>query len=258
VAITIALVASLETLLSLEAVDRLDPMHRHSQPNREMLAQGAGNLLNGLLGGMPITAVIVRSAANIEAGGRSRLPALLHGVLLAVSIIALPRLLQVMPLAALAVVLLSVGYKLASLPLFRQMLTLGPRQYLPFFVTVGAILLTDLLVGIGIGLAVSVALVLKTHYDQGLVLEPRPDATGRPIYRLELPAHLSFFHKASLRGLLRSLPDHVSLAVDGSEVAHWDADILETLLEFRDNARHRGIEVTLLGLPDNPPVVSAH
>src|SRR5690606_37305375 len=165
VAFTIALVASLETLLCVEATDKIDPDKNVTPTNRELLAQGTGNIISGLIGGLPITQVIVRSSANIQSGGRSKLSPILHGFLLLISVILIPRLLNMIPLSVLAAILLIVGYKLAKPELFKKMYKLGWKQSIPFFVTVIGIVFTDLLVGIGLGLLVGIVVILIKNYQ---------------------------------------------------------------------------------------------
>ncbi|CAN0369150.1 unnamed protein product, partial [Ectocarpus sp. 4 AP-2014] len=164
-AFTLALVASLETLLCVEATDKLDPLKRVTPTNRELLAQGTGNVLSGLVGGLPITQVIVRSSANIQSGGKTKMSAIIHGFLLLTSIILIPKLLNMIPLSVLAAVLLVVGYKLAKPALFMKMYKLGRKQFLPFMVTVLGIIFTDLLVGIGLGLVVGIVVILRKSFQ---------------------------------------------------------------------------------------------
>ena len=244
VALTLAVVASLETLLSLEAADRLDPLKRVAPPNRELQAQGVGNIVAGLLGGLPITAVIVRSSANIQAGARTRLSAMLHGVLLLVSVLLLVELLRWIPLAALAAVLLHTGWKLAkpaiALAAWRQ----GPAMFAPFAVTVAAILATDLLMGILIGLVASMLFVIHANTRGALSITSRERA-----HLLQLSKDVSFFSKATLRRYLERVQPGHSLIIDGARCRFLDRDIREALDDFIEHARERHIEVELRSMP---------
>lgn len=244
VAVTLAVVASLETLLSLEAADRLDPLKRVAPPNRELQAQGVGNVVAGFLGGLPITAVIVRSSANIQAGARTRLSAMLHGVLLLASVLLLVELLRWIPLAALAAVLLHTGYKLAkpaiALAAWRQ----GAAMFVPFAVTVAAILATDLLMGILIGLVASMLFVIHANTRGALSITSRERA-----HLLQLSKDVSFFSKATLRRYLERVQPGDSLIIDGARCRFVDRDIREALDDFIAHARERHIEVELRSMP---------
>ncbi len=240
VAFTIAIIASLESLLSLEAVDKLDPQKRNSPQNRELKAQGMGNLISGLIGGLPVTAVIVRSSANVHAGGKTKASAVLHGVLLLATVALIPQFLNKIPLASLAAILITVGYKLVKPSLVISMYRKGTDQFVPFIVTIIAILLTDLLVGIGIGIAVGLIFVLKTNFHQALfsVNEERN-------YLIRLNKDVSFLNKAVLRKTFRQIPDGSYVIIDGSRSAFIDQDILETINDFRESAPGRRIEIEL-------------
>ncbi len=245
--LTIAVVASLATLLNLEAVDRLDPKQRHSPPNRELMAQGAGNIVAGLLGGIPLTSVIVRGSVNIAAGARTRLSTIVHGLLLAVCVIALPAYLNQIPLACLAAILLAVGFKLASPKLIRQMWNEGRYQFLPFAATVLIIVLTDLLTGILVGLALSSAFILNSNLRQPLhwVKEKH---LGEDVVYLELANQVSFLNRAALERTLREVPPggHVLLDADGSD--YIDPDILSLIRDFKEQiGPAKGIHVSLRG-----------
>jgi MFS superfamily sulfate permease-like transporter len=249
IALTIALVASLETLLSLEATDKIDPYKREAPPNRELFAQGVGNTLCGLIGGLPITGVIVRSSVNIDAGARTRASAFFHGVLLLVAVLAFPGLLNRIPLASLAAILLFTGYKLAHPRLFRTAYRLGWSQFLPFVATVVAIVLTDLLVGIGVGLAVGAFFVLKNNYEHPFhrTTEHSHEAN---VLRLTLSEETSFLNKASIVSTLNALPPGTAVEVDGTRARYIDYDVLEILNDFRETARLRNIRLRLLGIPE--------
>ena len=184
-AFTIALVASLETLLCVEATDKLDPYKRVTPTNRELLAQGVGNIFSGLIGGLPITQVIVRSSANIQSGGRSKLSAIIHGVFLLVSVVSIPQLLNKIPLSVLAAILFIVGYKLANPSTFRKMIALGWKQYVPYFITIIGIVFTDLLVGIGLGLTVGIMIILIKSYQNSHFLHMEKSGDAIALYKDE-------------------------------------------------------------------------
>jgi len=226
IAFTIALVASLETLLCVEASDKLDPNKNVTPTNRELLAQGAGNILSGLVGGLPITQVIVRSSANIQSGGKSKLSAILHGFLLLISVVLIPGLLNKIPLSVLAAILLIVGYKLAKPSLFIKMYKLGWKQSVPFFVTVIGIVFTDLLVGIGLGLAVGIVVILLKSYQNSHFLHIEDNSNGKHRIKMELAEEVT------------------------------DYDIVEILEDFAFKAKERNIDINLIskrGVVENPP-----
>jgi MFS superfamily sulfate permease-like transporter len=253
VAVTIAIVASLESLLSIDAVDKLDPHKRSTRLNRELFAQGVGNFTSGLIGGLPITAVIVRSSANVSAGAKTKASAFLHGLLLLFTAMLIPGLLNKIPLASLAAILLTVGYKLAKPEIFLSMYRKGTDQFVPFFVTISAILLSDLLIGIGIGMAVGLYFVLKTNFHRALFKVNE----GRN-YLIRLTKDVSFLNKALLRKTFQEIPDGSYVIIDGSRSAFIDHDILETISDFRQSATTRNIEVKLKqSIKSNNPLFKA-
>lgn len=241
VALTLAIVASLETLLSLEAVDRLDPHRRISPPNRELLAQGLGNTLSGFIGGLPITSVIVRSSANVQAGGQTRLAAVSHGVLILVGVLFLAPLLNRVPLAALAIVLIFVGFKLTTPKLWRQMWVAGPAQFVPFAVTIAAIVSTDLLKGTIIGLVVGLFVMIRKQQQNAVAVEDK-DGT-RTIRFLK---DITFLQKGRLKEVLRETPPDMPLLIDRRVVDHVDDDIEELLDEHCAEAKGRGVAIEVL------------
>lgn len=243
IAITLALVASLETLLSVEAVDKLDPLKRITPTNRELKAQGIGNLINGLIGGLPMTAVIVRSSANINAGGQTRISSFLHGIMLLVSVLFFAPLLNQVPLACLASILLLTGYKLAKPDLFSSLYKQGWGQFAPFVITVVAILVTDLLQGIVIGILTGLFFVLKGNYQASITLT---DHEGT--YLLRLHKDVSFLNKALLRRYLMEIPDNCELIIDGQRAHFIDHDILETIADFNQSAKDRNISLEFKGI----------
>lgn len=237
-AVTIAIVGSLETLLCLEASDKLDPEKRLSDPNRELRAQGVGNLVSGLIGGLPITSVIVRSSANVYAGARTRMSTLVHGGMLLVAVLFLSRWLNHIPLAALAAILIAVGYKLASAKVVVQMWRQGIPQFLPFAVTVGAIVAMDLLKGIACGLLVGIFYVMRSNRHAAVTLV----RDGRD-WMLRFNKDMSFVNKQELKRRLREVPDGSRLVVNGTKALYVDRDVYETLEEFEVSARFRKIEM---------------
>ncbi len=247
-AITLAVVASLETLLSVEATDKMDPFKRLSQPNRELFAQGVGNIVSGLIGGLPITAVIVRTSANIYAGGRTRMASFIHGILLLVSVLLIPELLNRIPIAALAAILLLVGYKLAKPELFKAMYAQGYAQFAPFVVTIVAIVATDLLVGIGIGLIFGLFFVIRANYRSAVTLVSHDNA-----YLLRLNKDMTFVNKVELKRKLQSIPDGATVFIDGTRALYVDQDIFDVVNEFRSAATYRNITVSTSNFDDKGP-----
>jgi MFS superfamily sulfate permease-like transporter len=243
VAATLAIVASLETLLSLEAVDKIDPLKRVAPTNRELKAQGLGNLLCGLAGGLPMTAVIVRSAANVAAGGRTKISAFVHGVLLLLSVMFLAGFLNLIPLSCLAAVLLLTGYKLAKPQLLVEMYRRGLSQLIPFIVTLVAILLTDLLKGIAVGMAVGLFFVIRANYTAAISL-----TQDKKNYLLRLQKDVSFLNKALLRECLARIEENSYVIIDGTRAQFVDDDILETIFDFVSASRDDNISVELKNL----------
>lgn len=244
VGITIAIVASLETLLCVEATDKLDPQKRVTPTNQELRAQGIGNLVSGLIGGLPVTQVIVRSSANIQSGGKSRMSALFHGVLILISAMAIPNILNMIPLASLAAILLVVGYKLAKPELFRQMYRAGLKQFVPFTVTVLAIVFTDLLVGIGIGLAVAIFYILFDNLKNPYVFKETHDSS-RTHYRIVLSEQVTFLNKAQILKELNTIPENAELLIDASNTVMIEHDVLEIINDFRINSQYKNIDLKL-------------
>lgn len=240
IAFTIAIVASLESLLSIDAVDKLDPYKRTSPLNRELKAQGLANMVSGLIGGLPVTAVIVRSSANVAAGARTQTSAITHGLLLLMTAFLIPGLLNKIPLACLAAILLMVGYKLAKPSLIASMYRKGKDQFIPFAATIVAILLSDLLIGITIGILVGLFFVLKTNFHRALF-----SVTENGNYLIRLTKDVSFLNKALLRQTFKEIPDGSKVMIDGSRSAFIDQDILETINDFRESAVNRDISVEL-------------
>lgn len=242
-AATVAIVASIETLLNLQAVDRIDPLHRASPPNRELVAQGVGNLASGLLGGLPVTSVIVRSGANVAAGGRERLSALVHGVLIVLAVLFAGPLLNSIPLAALAAVLIQVGLKLCAPALFSTQVRLGWTQLAPFALTIVAVLALDLLKGVVVGIVVGIAFVLFQN-ARGAVVEERVPSGARV---LRFRRDGTFLSKPALLATLAAMPDGEHVIIDGTG-EYIDHDIKEVIAAFLTEAPRRSILVTVTGI----------
>lgn len=250
IAITIAIVASLESLLSVEATDKLDPYKRDTPTNRELIAQGLGNMTSGLLGGLPVTQVIVRSSANIESGAKSKMATVIHGTILLLSAIFIPKYLNYIPLSCLAAVLLMVGYKLSKFSLYLGMYKLGKDQFIPFFVTVIAILSTDLLKGIAIGMVVAIYFILRKNYKHSYHYKKEEHHHGEVI-TLQLSEEVTFLNKGSIGLTLDNLPDNSTVVIDGSKSIHIDYDVLEIIQDFKAHrAPQRNITVETKGIKD--------
>lgn len=250
VALTIALVASLETLLSVEATDKLDPQKNHTPTNRELRAQGVGNIVSGFLGGLPITQVIVRSSANINAGGQSKLSTIMHGFLLFCCVLFIPKVLNMIPFASLAAVLLMVGYKLSKVQLYKQMYQLGMEQFLPFIATIVGVLFTDLLKGIAIGMAISIFFILRKNYRNNYKKTVTTES-GKTIIHLQLSEEVTFLNKGSILESLQAVPKNAELVIDGSHCKAIDHDVLELIQDFRiHSAPDKNIQLTTIRIPE--------
>lgn len=250
VAFTIAIIASLETLLNLEAVENIDPHKRQASPNRELIAQGIGNIASGMVGGIPITSVIVRSSVNINSGGETKLSTILHGIFLLVSILLLSPILNLIPLASLASILLITGYKLTKVSLFKEIYGKGLNQFIPFVVTIISIVFTDLLIGVVIGLFVSVFYLLKSNFKNPFVLNRLASESDETI-NIKLPNQVSFFNKASIKDTLWEVPEKAKIVIDASETDFIDNDVLEILTDFKNTvAIEKNIQLELIGLKE--------
>ncbi len=244
VALTIAIVASLESLLSLEAVDKIDPLRRVSPTNRELLAQGTGNIVSGLLGGLPMTAVIVRSSANANAGARSRASAIMHGCWLFLSLLFIPGIINTIPLSSLAAILLFTGYKLARLSLFKKMYREGWNQFVPFIVTITAVVLIDLLRGVAIGMVIGIFYILRNNMRNPYCYTISKNGAKKQIH-IQLAEEVSFLNKAAISRTLNQLPQGVNVIIDGSNSRYIDHDVLEIINNFKHSAYSKGIIVQL-------------
>jgi len=244
---TIAVVASIETLLCIEATDKLDPLKRYSSTNQELKAQGVGNLLSGFLGGLPMTSVIVRSSANINAGGRSRLATVIHGLLLLVCVALIPVILNKIPFATLAAILILTGYKLAKPAIFKHMWHNGKYQFVPFIVTVVAVVLTDLLVGVGLGLIVSILAILRGNLKSPYFFKRKEFSSG-DIIHIHLSQEVSFLNKAAIKSALDNIPENSYVIIDAGNTMYIDHDVLQLLKEFKEiKAEQKNIQFDLVG-----------
>lgn len=247
-AITFALVGSLETLLNVEAADKLDPYKRVTPTNRELKAQGVGNFLSGLIGGIPITQVVVRSSANVESGGRTKLSAVLHGVILLVALLAFPKVMNMIPLAALAAVLIHVGYKLAKPGTFKAMYLKGRYQFIPYVVTLLAILFTDLLVGIIIGVSVGAFFVLLYNFRSPFKVGVAGSVDNHKI-EFTFSEHITFLNKATILKAFGQIPKNSVVTIDASKTKEMDADVIEIIEDFITSSVKKDIEVKTIGFP---------
>ncbi len=245
-ALTMAVVASLETLLSVEAADKLDPQRRTTPKNRELMAQGVGNMVAGLLGALPVTQVIVRSSTNIQSGGRTKLSTMLHGLWILLALVLFPGLLGMIPLAALAAILLQVGYKLAKPMLFKEMWAGGWQRFVPFLATVIGVVFLDLLQGVGLGMAVALFFILRNNYKVPFHLLERSVMPGTPV-RIALGEETSFLNKASIQRTLEELPPGSRIVVDVSRAVALDPDIHEILADGGLRAAEKGSTVEVVG-----------
>lgn len=244
IAFTIALIASLETLLSVEATDKLDPDKHVTPTNRELFAQGTGNILSGLIGGLPLTQVIVRSSANIQSNAKSKLSAIIHGLLLLLAVLALPKMLNHIPLSVLAAVLIVVGYKLAKPSLFKKMWAKGWTQFVPFVATILVIVVKDLLWGISVGLLIGIIVIIVKSYQNSLFLNI--DKSNDKLVKMTFAEEVTFLNKVAIAKQLGSLPNDITLELDVRNSKYIDSDIIEILEDFVVQAKNKSITVLLL------------
>ena len=240
-AVTLAVVASLETLLSLEAADKLDPDKRISPANRELYAQGTGNMLSALIGGLPVTSVVVRSSANVNAGAKTKASTVLHGLLLMVCVFTIPGILNMIPKAALASILILTGYKLANVALFKEYYSRGKQQFIPFIVTIVAIIFTDLLIGILVGILVGLYFVMRSNFRSAMIMVEDGDK-----YLIRFSREVSFLNKAKLVDYLQKVPDNSAVLIDPLRNEFMDRDIVETVNDFIVSSQSRGIRVYIM------------
>lgn len=246
-AITLAIVASLETLLNLEAADKLDPQKRSSPPNRELWAQGAGNIVSGLIGGMPVTSVIVRSSVNANTGARSKYSTIIHGILLLLAVLFFVQLMNMIPLSALAAILIVTGFKLTHPKLFKQLYQKGWKQFLPFIITLVAILLTDLLTGILVGLFTSSAFILYGNFNKGVRVYKEKHLHGI-VTRIELPSQVTFLNRSALISALEHVHKDQQLIIDATQCDSIDPDIYQVIQDYQnETAVKRQVDLKLIG-----------
>jgi MFS superfamily sulfate permease-like transporter len=251
-ALVMAIVASLETLLCVEATDKLDVLKRVTPTNRELKAQGLGNILSGLIGGLPVTQVIVRSSANITFGAQTKVSAILHGFWLLLSAITIASFLNLIPLASLATILIMVGYKLAKPSLFKQLYALGWEQFIPFIATIVAIVFTDLLTGIGLGLLVAIFFTLHHSYrNSHYIKQTRTTKDGQDVYELALAEEVSFFNKASILEVLEAIPPNSKVIIDCTHSKAIAYDVVESIHGYQQHAKLKNITVETIAF--NPP-----
>jgi len=247
---TIALVASLETLLSVEATDKLDPEKQRTPKNKELKAQGIGNIISGFIGGLPITQVIVRSSANVNAGAKSKFSSVIHGCWLFAAIMFFPKLLNQIPLASLAAILILVGYKLSKIKLYTAQWKLGYEQFIPFLSTIIGVLFTDLLKGIAIGMVFSIFYILRKNYRNNYTYSE--DKMGKESQiNIVLSEEVSFLNKGSVLASLTAIPNNSTVIIDGSKCREIDYDVLEIIQEFKMfGAQEKGIKLTTINVPE--------
>lgn len=250
VAITIAIVASLETLLGIEAIDKIDPIKRVTPTNRELVAQGIGNMASGMLGGLPMTSVIVRSSANVNSGGRTKMSAIYHGIWLLLSLLFIPGLINLIPLSCLAAILLFTGYKLAKLELFKKMWVNGRDQFVPFIVTLIAVVFTDLLKGVAVGMLVGVFYILRTNMRNPYFYKIERNG-NKKVIRIKLAQEVSFLNKAAIQYTLTHLPKESNVIIDGTESMFIDKDVLEIIRNYKHNAYTKAIIVQLENIKEH-------
>lgn len=257
VAITLGIVASIESLLCAEATDKLDPQKRSTDLNQELKAQGIGNIVSGLLGGLPITQVIVRSSANIQSGGRTRASAFMHGLLILLAAVAFPFALNLIPKASLAAILIMVGLKLAKPSLFRDLYKLGWTQFVPFMVTLVAIVLTDLLIGISMGLVVGLFIIIRNNFNIPYTVSKEKAEGGKLIYRIVLSEDVSFLNKSSIRKMLYEIPENTHVILDASNTEHIDYDVIDIIEDFKTYASYKEISYEFVAIDENHPYAKA-
>jgi MFS superfamily sulfate permease-like transporter len=250
VAVTLAIVASIETLLCIEASDRMDTYKRYTSTNTELKAQGIGNILSGLIGGLPMTSVVVRTTANINSGARTKLSAIIHGVFLLVSVLTIPTLLNKIPLATLAAILFLIGYKLANPDKIKKFWNQGKFQFIPFMATLLAVVFTDLLTGVGIGLFISILFILQGNLKRAYYFRKESYHTGDVIH-IDLAQEVSFLNKAAIKLTLGHLPENSTVVIDAKESEYIAHDVLDLIKEFKEaGGPEKGIKVELTGFKE--------
>ncbi|HVD98773.1 MAG TPA: SulP family inorganic anion transporter [Cytophagaceae bacterium] len=249
IAFKLAVIASLESLLSVDAIDKLDPMRRYTPKNHELKAQGIGNMVSALIGGLPITSVVVRSSANVDAGAKSKLSAIFHGLFLLCAVVLIPGIINMIPLSALAAILMLVGYKLAKVSLVKELYKKGWEHFLPFIITIFAVLFTDLLLGIGIGTLVALFFILRRNVLNPYVYNKQDSNYGVKV-RIDLSEEVSFLNKASILYKLSKIPKNAHVVIDGSKSKFIDDDIVEIIEDFKINAPSKNIKIEIIDVDD--------
>lgn len=239
-AFTIAAVASLETLLNIEACDKLDPYRRITPLNHELKAQGIANAISGLLGGLPLTSVVVRSSANISAGAKTKASAITHGTILLLSVLLIPEALKLIPLSCLAGILIFIGFKLTTFGLYKEMYNKGVAQFLPFIATILGVLFTNLLMGVFLGLLVAVFFILKTNFQQSVILVNQDNH-----FLMRFTKDVSFLNKGTLRNIFHKIPANSSIIIDRSQANFIDQDIMEIIDDFIETSKVKNIQIEL-------------
>lgn len=259
VAFTIAAVASIETLLCIEAADSMDPMKRFTNTNTELKAQGVGNIISSMIGGLPMTSVIVRTSANINTGAKTKLSAVTHGIFLLASVTTIPFLLNKIPLASLAAILIMIGLKLASPKIFKEMWRNGKKfQFIPFISTIVAVVFTDLLTGVGIGLLISVFFILQGNVKLAYFFKKEDHHEGETI-NMELAQEVSFLNKAAIKQTFIHLPENCTLVIDASNTVYIDHDVLELIQDFKDvGSKDKNVTVNLIGFRKEYKIINTH
>ena len=241
---TLAIVASLETLLSLEAIDKLNPEKGVSPANRELKAQGVGNIVSGLLGGLPITSVIVRSSANVSSGAKSKLSTIWHGTMLLAAVLFIPGLLNLIPKAALAAILIFIGYKLAKISIFKEAWQKGYNQFFPFVITIVAILFTDLLIGICVGMVVGFYFIFRSNFHKSILI-----LKDEHRYLIRFAKEVSYFNKGYLKTALENIPEDRAVLIDATKSTFVDQDVVEVVNDFIVNSESRNIRIYIKRRP---------
>ena len=250
IALTIAIVASIESLLCIEAADRLDPQKRFTNTNNELKAQGVGNIVSSLLGGLPMTSVVVRTSANINSGAKTKMSAIVHGVLLLISVVAIPVILNKIPLATLAAVLLMVGYKLAKPATIMHFWHKGKYQFVPFIATLLAVVFLDLLKGVALGMIISIIFVLRGNLKRAYYFRKEEYEDG-DIIHIDLAQEVSFLNKAAIKLTLSNLPENSNVIINASDTVYIAHDVIDLIKEFKHiNAVDKNINVTLIGFKE--------
>ena len=255
--ILIGILATLETLLCIEAMDKLDKHNRITPVNRELIAQGVGNFLCGVLGAIPLTAVVVRGSANIQAGAKTKVSAFVHGVFLLLSVLLIPFLINLIPYASLSAILILTGFGLTKLRIYKSLFKLGLKQFIPFISTIIIILVTDLLIGVSIGLLISVYYIIKENFKENYNLE-KNHLQGLDYYTLKLHSNVTFLNKVEIKNTLDKVPPYSELTIDGSDVHFIDYDVLEIISDFVTKAHDRHIELKLINIQIVETAASAH